>query len=127
MPQGETTDMYLDDLIDSIALDPFTPLFSKRKDIRSSFDARTTIEGDDLKIYFDVPGSKREDVDVTFEPGNTIKVIAKRSDTGSTSTWRYSIPEAWDRESADAKIEDGVLTIQLAKKEREKTRKLLIK
>lgn len=119
--------MYLDDIIDSITLDPFTPLFSKTKAIRSSFDARPTIEDDHLKIHFDVPGSKKEDVDVTFGFGNTIKVNAKRSDTGSITTWHYTLSEGWDRDSGDARIEDGVLTIRFSKLEPEKTRKLLIK
>lgn len=119
--------MYIDDLINTIALDPFTPLFAKRKDIRSAFDGRVSVENDVLKIGFDVPGTKKEDIDVTFEAGDVLKVVAKRHDTGSTSTWRYSLSKEWDHESADAKLEDGVLTILLTKREEKKTRKLLIK
>ncbi len=118
---------YFDDLIDSISIDPFTPLFVKRRTIRSAFDGRVSVEDEKLKIGFDVPGVKKEDVDVTFEAGNVIKVVAKRTDTSAISTWRYSVPEAWDRESADAKLEDGVLTIALAKREEKKAHKLLIK
>jgi len=115
---------YFDDLIDTITLDPF---FATRKSVRSVFDGRVAVEGDNLKIRFDVPGVKKEDVDVTFEAGNVIKVVAKRSDTETTTTWRYVPSEAWDRESADAKLEDGVLTISLEKREKEKPRKLLVK
>lgn len=118
---------YFDDLIDTITIDPLTPLFAKRKTIRSAFDGRAMIEDDKLKINFDVPGVKKEDVDVTFEVGNVIKVVAKRTDTGSTTTWRYTISEMWDRDSADAKLEDGVLTIHLTKREQQQKRKLLVK
>lgn len=118
---------YFDDIIDTITLDPLTPLFANRKSIRSSFDGRVNTTDDSMNISFDVPGTKKEDVDVTFEANNIMKVVAKRNDTGSISTWRYTISEAWDRDSADAKLEDGVLTITFTKNPRDETRKLLVK
>lgn len=118
---------YFDDLIETIAFDPFTPLFATRKGIRSSFDGRITLDEDLLKVSFDVPGVKKEAVDVTFEAPRRVKVVAKRSDTGSTSTWWYNVPETHDPGSADAKLEDGVLTVSFAKKQTESPRKLLIK
>ena len=117
---------YFDDILD--ITDRFEPLFAPRKSIHSAFDGRVKLDGDSLKISLDVPGVKKEDVDVTFEAGDVIKVVAKRFDTGATTTWRYAVAETWDRESADAKLEDGVLTIVLTKREqKDKSRKLLVK
>jgi HSP20 family molecular chaperone IbpA len=117
---------YFDDLVDTISFDIHSPFITRNK-IRPALDGRAKIEGDTLKVSFDIPGVKKEDVDVTFEAGNVIKVVAKRSDVGTTATWRYTITETWDRESADAKLEDGVLTISLTKRAKDKTHKLLVK
>lgn len=114
--------------IDDIISDAFSPFYAKRLSFPLRTDeVRSAVDGDQLKISLDVPGVKKEDVDITFESGNVVKITAKRADLNTTSTWRYLVSDAWDRESADAKLEDGVLTILLIKKERDKTRRLLVK
>lgn len=113
--------------IDNIISDAFSPFYTKRLNLSLRDEVRSSTEGEQLKISLDVPGVKKEDVDITFESGNVVKITAKRADLNTTSTWRYLISDAYDRESAEAKLEDGVLTILLSKKEREKSRKLLVK
>lgn len=117
---------YFDDIISDAFFSPLYKTRGLRVPTRSS-EMRSTVNGDQLTISIDVPGSRKDDVEITFESGNVMKVVAKRQDLDSTSTYRYTVPEAWDRDSADAKLEDGVLTILLTKREREKSRKLLVK
>lgn len=115
----------LETFIDDILNDAFLPhphYFKRQRD-----DIRTSVKDDVLTISIDVPGVKKEAVDITFETGNIVKIVAKRADVDSTATWRYKIADQWDRDTADAAIEDGVLTITLSKGEREKSRKLLVK
>jgi HSP20 family molecular chaperone IbpA len=90
-------------------------------------DVRRTVKDDELTLSVDLPGAKKEDVELTFEANGTLCVKSKRADLQLESTHRCSLPDEWDRDSAEAALDAGVLTVKLRKLERAKPRKLLLK
>jgi len=120
------------DLFDEL-LDPFDLLRSYPArplvDLREPrvIDIRRSATNDELTLSVDLPGTKKEDVDVTFEPNGYIRVSAKRSDLKQESTYRCSLGLEWDRDTGEATLEDGVLSLRFKKREEAKPRKLLLK
>lgn len=117
-----------DDLLD--AFDPFGPFsLYPRTGPYLTVDAgvRRVATEDELKLSIDLPGVKKDDVEISFETNNMLKVVSKRADLQSESTHRCSLSNEWDQDSAEASLEDGVLTLRLKKSERAKPKKLLLK
>lgn len=117
-----------DDIFD--ALDPFGPLASRpRTGLFTPLDAgiRRSVTDDELSLSVDLPGTKSEDLEITFETNGAMKIASKRSDLQLESTHRCSLGEDWDRDSAEASLEDGVLTVKLRKLEKAKPKRLLLK
>lgn len=88
---------------------------------------RRSVTNDELTLSVDLPGTKKENVDVTFESNGYVRISAKRSDLQQESTYRYSLDSEWDRDSGEATLEDGVLSLRFKKREEAKPRKLLLK
>jgi HSP20 family protein len=99
-------------------------------DVRSS--------GDRVLFSFDVPGVKREDLDITLENGVlTVKGSRKFEPTGpkeqlllgrsyGTFTRAFSLPEHLDEEKLSANLADGVLTIEIPKMQKAQPRRIAI-
>lgn len=94
----------------------------------------------DIVVYCDLPGIKKEDVDINLAHNVlTIKGDKKREqkqEKGKSyrdETWSgtfhrtISLPEIVDPDKVDASIKNGVLTITLAKQEDKKPRQIEVK
>jgi HSP20 family protein len=82
-------------------------------------------EGDDLVWRADLPGARREDIDLKLENG-VLSVDARRGDPpteGRTARHRerrsfelhrsWNLPDTVDLDSVQAGLEDGVLTVRV--------------
>lgn len=97
-------------------------------------------EDDHIKVEATMPGVKAEDIDIRVQDDVlTIKAESRREKDISEERYTYreraygmmqrqvSLPSAVDVERAEAKLENGVLTLSLPKAEREKARQIKIK
>jgi HSP20 family protein len=94
--------------------------------------------GDRVRFSFDVPGVKKEDLDITLENGVlTVKGSRKFEPTGTkeqlllgrsygTFSRSFSLPEHLDEEKLSAKLVDGVLTIEIPKLQKAQPRRINI-
>lgn len=111
------------DTMRSPMFDLFEP-FKLLSDIdRSAYRHRNdTIDEEGVKI--ELPGVKPSDVDVTVD-GRTLKVTGK-SRHGTEFSYAYTLKSTVDDASIAAKLEDGLLTITLPKKEEHVPRKITV-
>lgn len=119
-------------------------IFGPREDSDGSYWAPygVDVREDDDHIYVEaeLPGFKKDEVDVTLE-NQTLTITAERKTDTKEQTkgdWllherRYSrfqrsftLPPTVDESSCDAKLADGVLTITLNKREESKPRKIVV-
>ena len=99
-------------------------------------------DGDHIYVEAELPGFKKEDVDITLE-NQTLTISAERQEEQNgrregKGDWllrerRYSrflrsftLPPTVDEQSVNAKLADGVLTITLNKREETKPRKVQV-
>ncbi len=97
-------------------------------------------DGDAFTVYADIPGVKKEDLQVEIE-GNTVSLRAEINQIDQQSSSdkillveRYSgvvsrafnLPMELDKDAAKAKYENGVLTLTLPKKQLVKSKRLEI-
>ena len=103
-------------------------------------------DGDHLYVEAELPGFKKDEIDITLE-NQTLTIAAERkSETtngdggqnGAKGDWllrerRYSrflrsftLPPTVDDQKVDAKLNDGVLTITLNKREETKPRRITV-
>ena len=99
-------------------------------------DVRTN--GDRVLFSFDVPGVKKDDLEITLENGVlTVKGSRKFEPTAAkeqlllgrsygTFSRSFSLPEHLDEEKLSAKLADGVLTIEIPKSQKAQPRKITI-
>jgi len=96
-------------------------------------------DGDHIYVEADLPGFKKEDVDVTLE-NQTLTISAQRKEEHNEGEkkgdWllherRYSrflrsftLPPTVDEQSVNAKLQDGMLRITLNKREETKPRRV---
>lgn len=98
--------------------DPFKVLYGlESSGIRHQSD---TIDEEGIKI--ELPGVKASDVDVTVE-NRSLKVSGK-SRHGKEFSYSYSLRSSVDESNISAKLEDGLLTITLPKKQDSSSRKI---
>ena len=82
-------------------------------------------EEDAWTIVLDLPGVAREELDITIE--GAIVSIATTAQAKRQYKSAYELPEAIDEEATTAKLENGVLTLRLAKKRpQSKARKVVV-
>ncbi len=89
-------------------------------------DLRVTCNDSQMKINVDLPGVKKENIEVTFE-GDEMNIFSKRFDFDSKKTHRIHVSAIWDRDTTVAAISDGILTITLQKRISAKSHKILVK
>ena len=97
-------------------------------------------DGDHIYVEADLPGFKKEDVDITLE-NQTLTITAERKDETKQgpkgelllNERRYrrfqrsfTLPPTVDESSVNAKLADGILTIVLNKREETKPRKIQV-
>jgi len=111
------------DTIRSPMFDLFEPFRLLSDADRGSYRQRNdTIDEDGVKI--ELPGVKPSDVDVTVDC-RTLKVTGK-SRHGVEFSYSYTLKSSVDDAAITAKLEDGLLTISLPKKEEHVPRKISI-
>ena len=99
---------------------------------------------DQLVVEADLPGFKKDQIDISVEQG-VLTIEAERQsgqpDGEANGTKRqhvnerrytrvarrFSLPSAYDTQSIDASLNDGVLTVKLQKREESKPRKVEVK
>ena len=92
---------------------------------------------DSIKVEAEMPGFKKEDIDVTLEQG-VLSISAERK-IEETQDERhlvercyrrvarsFKLPVAVDETKVDAQLTDGVLTLKLAKREEVKPRRITV-
>ncbi len=92
---------------------------------------------DHLIIEAELPGFEKKDVDVTLENG-VLSITAQRSSEKREGQAhlaerrfnrvqrRFSLPTTVDESKVDAKLDNGVLTLRLSKREEAKARKITV-
>ena len=107
-----------------------------------SMPIEVTDKGKDFEIKAELPGIKKENLDIDIE-NDFLNIKAKKIDETNEENENYKhsefnygefsrtiqFPEEIDIDKTEAKLEDGVLKITAPKiyKEKEKTKKLLVK
>jgi HSP20 family protein len=99
-------------------------------------------DGDHIYVEAELPGFKKDDVDVTLE-NQTLTISAHRKSeqqqgNGNKGEWllrersysrfqrSFTLPPTVDEQSVNAKLTDGILTITLNKREETKPRKISV-
>lgn len=97
-------------------------------------------DGDHLVVEAELPGFKKEEVDITLE-NQTLTISAQRNEEHkeekqgqyllnerrfSRFARSFTLPPTVDEKSVQAKLDDGVLTITLNKREETKPRKISV-
>lgn len=89
-------------------------------------------------VEMELPGVKREDLEITLEK-NCLKIAAERAEPeGQRKYWHqersygrvermFTLPETVDPERIEAALADGVLKLSLAKRPEDQPRKIEIK
>lgn len=102
LASNATLDKFLDDTLGSLAGGRSAP-------------AATVEDGENAySLQLDVPGLSREQLDIGIE-GDVVRVASKSEATRRVkAAWRF--PLEIDAAASTAKLENGVLTLQLGKK-----------
>ena len=106
-----------------------------------SFPVDIHEQNDQLVVEADLPGFTKEQIDISVEQG--VLTIEAERQTGEGENGnrkqhvserrytrvarRFSLPSAYDTQSIDASLNDGVLTVKLQKREESKPRKVEVK
>lgn len=127
------------------SFDPFAELgrvSSLLGDVQDDFGVHLDVREDEGRYYVDVdlPGFKKEDLDVTFQEGVlTINGERKREEKKDAESFHYierrtgrfarsvRLPDGVKPDSVDASLKDGVLTVSVDKAEEVKPRKINVK
>jgi len=104
--------------------------FVPQVDVRSNDDR--------VRFSFDVPGVKKEDIEITLERGVLTVKGARQFEAGTakeqlllgrsygTFTRSFSLPDHLDEEKLAANLVDGVLTVEIPRLQKAKPRKIEI-
>ena len=99
-------------------------------------------DGDHIYVEAELPGFKKDEIDITLE-NQTLTIAAERKEeTGSDGAKKgehllrerrytrflrsFTLPPTVDEQTVNAKLADGVLTITLNKREETKPRKISV-
>lgn len=95
-------------------------------------------DGDHLYVEAELPGFRKEDVEITLE-NQTLTISAQRREEAEKKgdlllherRYRqflrsFTLPPTVDEKTVDAKLNDGILTITLNKREETKPRKISV-
>src|SRR5262245_34146491 len=126
----------LDRMVDDVMNGSFGTATSA-KNFVPQVDVRSNEER--VLFYFDVPGVKKEDIEITLERGVLTVKGARKFEAGhdkeqlllgrSYGTFRrsFSLPDQLDEEKLSAKLTDGVLAIEIPRQPKAKPRRIEIK
>jgi len=91
----------------------------------SSYQAPVAITHDDdgATITVDMPGVDSADLDLVFENG-MLSIAGKRGER--TSRYRVELGDTMDPDTIEARLDKGVLTVQVRKRPEVKPRKILV-
>jgi HSP20 family protein len=103
--------------------------FSLAVDVRAN--------SDEIVFTADVPGVKREDIEITLEEGVlTLKGQRRYEGSGKEKVWlgrgygaferSYTLPDTVDAEHLSAELDGGVLTVRVPQSPKAKPRKITI-
>lgn len=118
----------------------FLPLSEAEAAFTNAFAAPVSLweANDKIHVAVELPGVKREDVDITLE-NHVLRIAAERKAPEAEIHYRHqerrygkvqrviSLPETVDPESIAAELKDGVLTLEIAKRPEVQPRKIAIK
>lgn len=128
---------------DMLRWDPFremAPFPSVPSDVASFSPSFEVTENKDSFLFkVDVPGVKKEDLEITTT-GNRLQIAGKRDSEHETKTdtiytyerqygsfcRSFTLPEGADLENAKTELKDGVLTLAVPKKPGAQTKKIAI-
>jgi HSP20 family protein len=105
-----------------------------------SFVPQVDVRSNDDRVFFafDVPGVKKEDIEITLERGVLTVKGSRQFEAGrdkeqlvlgrSYGTFQrsFSLPDHLDEEKLSAKLADGVLTIEIPRQQKAKPRRIEI-
>ena len=105
-----------------------------------SFVPQVDVRSNDDRVlfYFDVPGVKKEDIEITLERGVLTVKGARKFEAGNakeqlllgraygTFNRSFSLPDHMDEEKLTAKLTDGVLAIEIPRQQKAKPRRIEI-
>jgi HSP20 family protein len=100
-----------------------------------AFDVRAN--ADEIVFTADVPGIKREDLEITLEDGIlSVKGQRRYEGNGKEKVWlgrgygaferSFTLPDTVDPEHLSASLQDGVLTVKVPQSPKAKPRKITI-
>ena len=126
-------------LLDRVVDDVMNGSFGTATNAKSFVPQADVRSNDDRVVfYFDVPGVKKEDIEITldrsvltvkgtrhFEVGNAKEQLLLGRAYGSFSR-SFSLPENLDEEKLTAKLTDGVLAIEIPRLQKAKPRRIEI-
>ena len=112
-----------------LTLTPYNDFFNDAFDTlltRSNFKQlpEYTVDNDELKMSFDVPGFSKKDLDISVE--NSVIYIKGKTDTREISK-QYKVGADWDLPNTEANVQNGVLHICIPKVESKKKKFIEIK
>ena len=112
-----------------LTLTPYNDFFNDAFDnllTRSNFKQlpEYTVDNDELKMSFDVPGFSKKDLDISVE--NSVIYIKGKTDTREISK-QYKVGTDWDLSNTDASVKNGILNISIPKLEERKKKVIEIK
>ncbi len=109
---------------------PWTPIsnllgFDPFQSLRSSygFDYDVTRTENGYQVEVPVPGYSAPQIDVTFKDG--VLSVAGKTDRRSF-TRSFTVPDDVDSDAIEARVADGMLTIELARHPEAKPKKILV-
>ena len=100
-------------------------VFKTFEDFGRPLEKKVQDSVDETGIKLEMPGVKQSELDITVE-GRRLKVKAKSSKTNKEYSYSYSLNSAVDESSITAKLEDGLLEINLPKKPESVPRKIKV-
>jgi HSP20 family protein len=105
-----------------------------------SFVPQVDVRSNDDRVvfYFDVPGVKKEDLEITLERGVLTVKGARQFEAGNAKEQlllgraygsfnrSFSLPDNLDEEKLTAKLTDGVLAVEIPRQKKAKPRRIEI-
>lgn len=114
------------DLFNSFSLLDDQPILSNK-------EITSTKEKDAYKIIAKVPGFKKDEINLSVENG-VLSITCKKQSVNTEKTWFENdftksiyLPDGLDPTRISAKLEDGILTINIPYEEKAKSHKIEIK
>lgn len=104
---------------DLLGFDPFQHL---RSNMAFEYDVTRTESGYEVEVP--VPGYKPSQIDVTFKDG--VIAVSGKSDRRTFSR-SFTVPEEVDPETIEARVQDGMLVLSLARRPEAQPKRIQVK